>query len=166
MIRRPWVSLVRQRGLLDGRAVEHAFTGVAVLLFLAALVFLALQLVGCRPAEDPTAQRRAAVTTIAHGVAVADQACASIARAKVDARQGYELARACAFAYDAARLSLLAAEEKLDADNPADVACEIAQAIDYARQMAGLIEKHGGKLPPALRQSLPFASIVALGCAG
>ncbi len=146
--------------------VKDAFPAVCAIILLAALVFVAAHVAGCKPVEDPSAQRRAVVLTIANGVFVADQACASIARAKTDTREGYELARACAFAYDAARVSLIAADEKLDADNPDDVACEIAQALAYANQMAGLIEKHGGKLPPALRHAFQLAPLIAQECHG
>lgn len=165
MMRQRWVSGVWRRGFFDARVLEQALTGVAVLVFLGAVLFIASMLLSCRPVTDPGAQQRAAVLTLANGVAVADQACASVARAKTDAREGYELARACAFAYDAARVSLIAADEKLDRDGE-DVACEIEQAIDYARQMAGIIERHGGKLPKALLQAIEFAPLFAQGCAG
>jgi hypothetical protein len=165
VIRPRWVSGVWRRGFFDARALEQALTGLAVLVFLGAVLFIAGLLLGCRPVDDPGAQQRAAVLTLANGVYVADQACASVARGKTDAREGYELARACAFAYDAARVSLIAADEKLDREGE-DVACEIEQAIDYARQMAGLIEKHGGKLPKALVQAFEFAKLATLGCAG
>jgi hypothetical protein len=166
MMRQRWVSGVWRRGFFDARAVEQAITGVAVLVFIAAVLFVVIQLIGCKPVEDPTAHRRAVVLTIANGVYVADQACASIARGKTDAREGYELARACAFAYDAARVSLIAADEKLNMDQPDDVSCEVAQALAYAKQIAGLIEKHGGKLPPALRHAFELAPMLAENCAG
>jgi hypothetical protein len=165
MMRQRWVSGVWRRGFFDARAVEQAITGIAVVVFLAAVAFVCIQLMSCKPAEDPGASRRAAVLTLANGVYVADQACASVARAKTDTREGYELARACAFAYDAARVSLIAADEKLDREGE-DVACELEQALDYARQIAGLIEKHGGKLPKALVQAFQFAPLFASGCAG
>lgn len=163
--RQRWVSGVWRRGFFDARAIEQALTGVAVVIFIGAVAFVCAFLVNCKPADDPGASQRAAVLTLANGVFVADQACASVARGKTDAREGYELARACAFAYDAARVSLIAADEKLDREGE-DVACEIEQAIDYARQMAGLIEKHGGKLPKALVQAFQFAPLFASGCAG
>lgn len=162
-MRSRWVSGVWKRGFFDARPVRDALGMVLFLLFLALLV---LGVARCRPVDDPSAHHRAIVLTVANGVYVADQACASIARAKTDAREGYELARACAFAYDAARVSLIAADEKLDGNAPEDVSCEIAQAIDYARQMAGLIEKHGGKLPKALQHAFQLAPMLASRCAG
>lgn len=150
---------------MNGRDIERALTGVCLVVFFGAVIFIGIQLLtGCKPAQDPS-QRRAVVLTVANGVVVADKACASVARAK-GGEEGYRLALACAFAYDAARLSLVAADEKLDKDTPEDVSCEIEQALDYARQMAGLIEKHGGKLPRALEDAFRFASVVSLGCAG
>lgn len=151
---------------MSGYSIKEALRGFAVLCFLAAIAFVGLRcMAGCKNVEDPGGQRRAVVLTVANGVVIADKACASIARAK-GGDEGYKLAVACAFAYDAARLSLVTADEKLDRDTPEDVACEVEQALDYARQMAGLIEKHGGKLPRALKDALEFAAVVALGCAG
>lgn len=149
-----------------GYHIRETLRGLAVLLFLAALIVVGLRiLAGCTPAEDPSAQRRAVVLTIANGMVVGDKACASVARAK-GGEEGYRLALACAFAYDAARLSLVTADEKLDKEAPEDVSCEVEQALDYARQMAGLIEKYGGKLPRALADALRFAALVGTGCAG
>lgn len=149
-----------------GQHIKDAVAPVVFLVAIVGLVAIALGLTDCRPVADAGAHHRAIVLTLANGVAVADQACASVARAKTDPRDGYELAKGCAFAYDAARLSLIAADEKLDRDTPEDVSCEVQQALDYARQMAGLIEKHGGKLPRALVQAFELAPMLAQGCAG
>lgn len=165
MPRTSWWEDESQIRRIDARTwVQGAIPGICAIIFLGAVVFIITQLLGCKPAEDPSAQRRAAVLTIANGVFVADQACASIARAKADKQEAYDLAKSCAFAYDAARVSLIAADDKLDADSPEDVSCEIAQALAYARSMAGLIEKHGGKMPRALGHALQFASLAAEEC--
>lgn len=147
-----------------GYHIKEAFRGFAVLAFLGAVIFLALRCQGCKPVEDPGAHRRAIVVTLANGVYVADQACASIARAKAG-QDGYELAKGCAFAYDAARLSLVIADEKLDRDDD-DVACEVAQAFAYAKQMADLLQKHGGKLPKALQHAFTLAPLLGSLCNG
>jgi hypothetical protein len=132
-------------------------------LFLVAMAFIVMRFfLGCKPVEDPAAHRQAIVTSLAHGVKATDKACASIARAKKDE----QIAKDCAFAYDAARLSLDAAEDKLDADTPEDVACEVAQALAYASQMAAIIEKHGGKLPRALTYATPLAMTLGGLCHG
>lgn len=148
-----------------GKEIREALTPVCVILFVAALGFLAVRiLAGCKGVEDPGAHRRAIVVTLGNGVYVADQACASVARAKAG-QDGYELAKGCAFAYDAARLSLITADEKLDRDD-VDVECEVAQALAYARQMVALIEKHGGKVPKAMADALSLAPMLAEVCHG
>lgn len=159
MRRRPWVSLIRQRGIFDSRPVRDAVGAVLFLFFLAALV---LAVAKCKPVEDPGAQARGAVHALAYGVEAADLACASIARSKRDV----ELARECAFARDAAKLSLEAADESLDMGHDDEVPCQVGQALAYARQMAGLIRQHGGKLPRALEHAFLLAPMFAEVCGG
>lgn len=143
---------------MSGLSIRNA---IGPVLFLVAVGFIVARFfLGCKPVENPGAHHQAIVESLAHGVRVADQACASIARAKKD----LALAQDCAFAYDAARVSLVAAEDKLAQDTPQDVACETAQALAYANQMAGAIEKHGGKLPKALAYAFATAPMLAEMC--
>lgn len=148
---------------MSGYSIREALRGFAVLVFLGAIAFVGLRcMAGCKPVDDPSSQMQAVVPALARGVKAADGACASLARAKMDA----DLARDCAFAYDAARLSLQAADDALDADVQTDVPCQVAQALAYARQMAGLIEKHGGKLPRSLTYALTASLVVSEVCRG
>lgn len=144
-----------------GQFIKNA---IAPALFLCAVAVLVFLHCSCKPAEDPAAHHQAIVESLAHGVRAADQVCASIARAK-GGQAGLALASDCAFAYDAARVSIVAAEDKLAQDTPQDVACETAQALAYANQMAGIIEKHGGHLPKALVYAFTLAPLLARGCA-
>lgn len=146
-----------------GQHVKDALAPVVFLVAVVGLVAIALGLTDCTPAEDPSAHHQAIVESLAYGVRVGDQACASIARAK-GGQEGLALAKDCAFAYDAARVSLVAAEDKLAMDTPQDVSCEVAQALAYANQMAGVIEKHGGKLPRPLGHAFSLAPLLAAGC--
>jgi hypothetical protein len=145
---------------VSGNAIRKA---IPVVLFLCALGYVVFRSLGCKPVEDPGAHQRAIVVSLAHGVRAADKACASVARGK-GGREGYELARDCAFAYDSARLSLDAADEALDGTEAPDVPCQVAQALAYANQMAGLIEKHGGKLPKALVHAFALAPMLSERC--
>lgn len=145
-----------------GQHIKDALSPVVFLVAVVGLVALALGLCECTPVEDPSAQVAAVVPTLARGVKAADSACASIARAQGDA----QLARDCAFAYDAARLSLDAADDAIDGPDSSDVPCQVAQALAYARQMAGLIEKHGGKLPRSLAFALTSSTVLAEVCRG
>jgi hypothetical protein len=147
---------------MNGLRIRDAISPVVFLVGLVGLVAIALNLCDCKPAADPSTQMEAVVPALARGVKAADSACASLARAKMNA----DLARDCAFAYDAARLSLQAADDALDADVQVDVPCQVAQALAYARQMAGLIEKHGGKLPRSLSFALSSSAVLAGVCRG
>ena len=150
---------------MNARSIEHALTGVAILCLVGAVAFIVAALNGCKPADNPRAQARSVVLTIAEGVAVADMACASIARAKKDA----ELARECALARDEARTSLLMAEDALDASELAaaeKIPCAVAAAVASANRLVGLIEKQGGRVPPALADGLHLAPLLAGGCRG
>lgn len=149
--------------IFDSRPVRDVIGVVFFLLFLALLV---LGVARCKPVDDPGAQHRAIVQGLAYGVRAADQACASLARGAPVAREGYELARDCAFAYDAARVSLDAADEALDGEGEQDVSCHVAQALAYAQHMAALIEKKGGKLPKALVQAFSLAPMLGGLCHG
>jgi hypothetical protein len=149
---------------MNGQAIKEALSPVLFLVAVVGLTAIALSICdGCKPVENPGAHHQAIVESLAYGVSVADQACASIAKAK-GGREGFALAKDCAFAYDAARVSLIAAEDKLAKDTPEDVACETAQALAYANQMAGAIEKHGGKLPKALAYAFATAPMLAERC--
>ncbi len=150
---------------MNARSIEQALTGVAILVFLAAVIFVMAHLAGCKPAQSPRAQARSVVVTIAYGVQAGDQACASIARAKLDA----QLAKECAFAYDEAREALLIADDALDVselDAERKVPCAVAQALASASRLVGLIEKAGGRVPPALADGLALAPALAAGCHG
>ncbi len=150
---------------MNARSIEHALTGIAMLVFLGAVAFIAAALTHCSPAQNPRAQHRSIVLTLAEGVAVGDMACASIARAKSDV----ELARECAFARDDARESLIAAEDALDASDLAaaeKVPCAVAAALASASRLVGLIEKAGGRVPPALIDGLALAPLLTGGCNG
>jgi hypothetical protein len=146
-----------------GQYVKNA---LAPALFLTAVaVLVVIHCAGCKPAENPRAHARAVVVTLAEGVAVADLACASIARAKMDA----PLARECAFARDEARESLIAAEDALDATDSAKaggVPCMVAQAVTSASRLMGLIEKAGGRVPNALHDAMDLAPMLAGSCHG
>ncbi len=150
---------------VNARAIEHALTGIAMLVFLGAIAFIAAALTHCKPADNPRAQARSVVLTIAEGVAVGDVACASIARAKLD----LELARECAFARDEAREALIIAEDALDASDAAaaeKVPCAVSAALASANRLVGLIERAGGRVPPALADGLQLAPLLAGGCRG
>lgn len=147
-----------------GLAIRESLAPVLFIAAVVGVVAIALHC-GCEPAKDPRAHNRAVVLSIARGVEAADVACASIARAKKDA----PLARDCAFSRDAAKVSLEAAEDALDSDDPskaADVPCQVAQAVAYATALAGLVEKAGGKLPKALVDGFELAPMLAGGCRG
>ncbi len=148
---------------MNARAIEHALTGICILILLGAFAYIVASIGGCKPAENPRAHARAVVLTIAEGVAVGDKACASIARAKKDAG----LARECAFAHDEAREALITAEEALDASEAAaaeKVPCAVAAAVVSASRLVGLIERAGGRVPPALTDGLQLAPMLAGGC--
>jgi hypothetical protein len=129
-----------------------------------ALVLIAPMLTGCpSPASDPTAHESAVIVQLAHGVELADMACADIARAKKDA----DLARECDKARDAAKVSLEAAEDALDSRDEAaagNARCSFASALDSARHLADLILDAGGKVPPALMRAFELAPMLRGGC--
>lgn len=149
-----------------GRHVGDALRGLAVLVFFAAVAFVILRVMaGCKGVENPRAHARAVVVTLAEGVAVGDMACASVARAKMDA----SLARECALARDEARENLIMAEDALDATDSAkagDVPCMVKQAVASASRLMGLIEKAGGHVPNALNDAMELAPMLAGSCHG
>lgn len=152
---------------MNGRIIHEALSPILFMLACVGVIAIAHHACGCspRPAEDPRAQRRAVVLTVADGVKAADVACASIARAKRDAT----LARECDKARDEAAESLKAAEDALDAEDAAragDVPCMVAAAVSSASRLAGLIEHAGGKLPKAMLDGLQLAPMLAGGCHG
>jgi hypothetical protein len=147
---------------MSGYHIREALRELGFLLVLAGLALVVQHCTACTPAEDPAMHHQAIVESLSYGVRAADLACASVARAQKDEH----LASECAFAYDAARLSLTAAEDKLERDHPEDVSCEVSQALSYARQMASLIEKRSGKLPPSLGRAFALATLLAEGCHG
>ncbi len=150
---------------MNARSIEQALTGICILVLLGAVLFIIHVLACCKDVESPRAHARAVVLTVAEGVAIGDQACASIARSKSDA----DLARECAFARDEAKVSLESAEAALDsADSAAaeNVPCAVAQALASASRLAGLIERAGGKVPPVLLDGLHLAPQLSRGCNG
>lgn len=151
---------------MNGIDIRRALSGVAVLIFVAAVGFLAAHcLTACAQVENPRAQARAVVLEMAEGVSVADKACADIARAKKDA----VLARECDKYRDAAKTSLEAAEDALDSTDAAkagDIPCLVASAFDSATKLAELIRDAGGKLPNALQDAFDLAPMLSRGCHG
>lgn len=135
-----------------------------VLLFLFALLGVAAKC-GCRPANTPREQVRSVVLTVAEGVRVADEACASVARAKRD----LPLADACAAIVVQARDALLAAEEGVDAWGSAaagDVPCAVRNAAGSLSRILETIKSAGGKPPPAVEDALRLAPMLAGVCHG
>jgi hypothetical protein len=146
-----------------GQHVKDALSPVLFLVAMTGIAALVLSLCdGCRAVEDPSAQASDVVGALARGVRAADKACASLARSKGDEH----LAKDCAFAYDAARLSLTAADEMIDDNDLVGVPCNVAQALAYTRQMAALIERRGGQLPAALMRALSVAPLLSETCHG
>ncbi len=159
MIRQRWVSGTYTRGFFDSRPVRDAIGIVFFLLFLALLV---VGVARCKPVEDPSGQAADVVGALARGVRAGDRLCAQLARDRKDE----QLAKACAFAYDAARVSLDTADTMIDDGKLGDLPCVVAQALAYTRQMAALLEVRGVTLPPLLSRALGIAPAVTEACNG
>lgn len=140
--------------------------GRAALLFaavgLVALVLGLLLLEGCRAFESdvPRETARAAVVTTAEGVRLASDACAAHALATRD----LELARRCAAAYDAARLSLVTVAVGVDAWDTADrdsLTCAIRRASAELELLTRELERKGGRAPPLVVDSFRLVSALS-----
>jgi hypothetical protein len=148
-----------------GRDIHQALSGVAMIIFLGLVLFLAIALQHCTPAESPRAQIRGAVVTTAHGVKVLDEVCAALATARKDA----ELAADCADGYREARIGLLTAEAAIDATDAATagkLACALKHATLGVRMMTGAVERAGGKVPAAIEDALLLAAPIVGVCHG
>lgn len=129
---------------------------------LVALVFALLLLEGCRAFESevPREAARAAVLTTSEGVRLASDACAAHALATKD----LELARRCARAYDAARLSLVATAAGVDAWERADrdsITCAVRTASAELELLTRELEAKGGRVPPIVADSFRLVSALA-----
>jgi len=119
----------------------------------------------CKPAETPREQARSVVLTVAEGVRVADEACASVALGT----RNVELADTCASIVREAREALLSAEAGVDAWDAAgagDVPCAVAHASRALSSILATIERAGGKPPPAVDDALRIAPLLAGACRG
>lgn len=135
------------------------FAAVAVVLGFLALLALS----GCRVFESavPRETARAAVVTTAEAVRASSEACAAFSLANRD----LELARKCARAYDAARLSLIAIGTGVDAwDTWAardSVTCAARHASAELAVLVRELEAHGGRPPPIAADALALVSLLA-----
>lgn len=127
----------------------------------------ALGCAGSTPASQLPARdyARAGVMMVAEGVKVADDACATVAKAKSDAG----LAKTCADAYDTARASLTGAMALVDAWDSADqksYVCTVGHAVSALSSMASAVTTAGGPALPAIVQdALSFGGQLSKGCA-
>lgn len=129
------------------------------------LIATAVVLMGCRGANAPREQARSVVLTVAEGVKVGDEACASVALAKKDA----SLAEQCAALVSLARESLIAAEEGVDAWDAAAVSnlpCAVKSAATALSRLLGIVEAAGGKAPPVVEDALRLAPALTGACRG
>ena len=129
------------------------------------LIAAAIALMGCHGANAPREQARSVVLTVAEGVKVGDEACASVALAKKDAA----LAEQCAALVSLARESLIAAEEGVDAWDAAAVSnlpCAVKSAASALSRLLGIVEAAGGKAPPVVQDALLLAPALTGACRG
>ena len=119
----------------------------------------------CRPAETPRETARSVVLSVAEGVRVGDEACASIAIAKSD----LELAESCATFVREAREQLITAEEMIDAWQAGEtgrIACAVRDASSALGRLLDTVRRAGGKPPPAVEDALRLAPQLAGACRG
>jgi hypothetical protein len=122
-----------------------------------AYVILALGCAASRSAEPPVrAHVRGAVLAVALGVRVADDTCASTARATRDA----PLAERCDAVYKGGRAALLVAEAALDAADSTRSACAAAQGGRALRDLAALVSGAGAALTPAIVDGLAMVDVL------
>jgi hypothetical protein len=120
---------------------------------------------GCVPAQTPREQARSIVLTVAEGVRVGDEACASIAKAKRDV----SLAEGCAIVVAEARSALLVAEAGVDAWNAANegkLPCAVSAASSALGRILDTITRAGGRAPPAVADALKLAPLLTGACRG
>lgn len=140
---------------------KSAPSGPLAVLLVAAATSLASP--GCAPAKTPREQARSVVLTVAEGVRVGDEACASIAMAKRD----LQLAVGCAAVVAEAREQLLTAEAGVDAWDAADAGrlpCAVRSAADALSRLLETVKSAGGKTPPAVDDALRLAPLLAEAC--
>jgi hypothetical protein len=129
------------------------------------LIAAAFALMGCHGANAPREQARSVVLTVAEGVKVGDEACASVALAKKDAA----LAEQCAALVSLARESLITAEEGVDAWDATAVSnlpCAVKSAASALSRLLGIVEAAGGKAPPVVQDALLLAPALTGACRG
>ena len=115
--------------------------------------------------SSPRETARAAVILFAKTTAIADEACATLAKTKQDV----SIAKTCADAYDIARPALLAAEAGVDAwesGSKNEVACAVAKASNALTKIAETVKAGGGTLPLSVIDSLKFATSIVGECPG
>lgn len=126
---------------------------------------IACAFIGCHPAAAPREQARSVVLTVAEGVRVADETCASIALGTKSA----PLAEQCAAIVKQARESLIAAEDGVDAWDAAaarNLPCSVKAAASALSRILTVIENAGGKVPPVVADALRLAPTLAGVCHG
>lgn len=138
--------------------------------FVFGVVAAVAMLLGCSPAKAPSrATLRGELLTVAAGVKIADEACASLAESVASLGpshldQGITIADKCSKAYDEAVASLRVAADLIDAydDVSAGAAmCAVATAGHALHDIVDVIEVADPKLPPALEDALAAADAAA-----
>ncbi len=139
----------------------------AAVWFVAILLASLYSTCGCAPVKAPEtplrATARAAVSTLARAVALADHLCGERA---LDTKDVF-LADTCERAFNVARPSLLAAEHGIDAweaGHEGQVACSVAQAVVALEDMRKAVNAAGDAVPSLIDDALAVGNVVGGGC--
>ncbi len=133
--------------------MKRWFTG------LVAALSLALGVTSCTP-HISRAQARSALLAVAEGVALADKACGTAARA-LDIPDGVKLATACVKAYRSTRSALETAEGVVDAwaaNHDKQFLCAASHVARAFTSFTGVLTGAGVSLSPAIADGVSMAS--------
>lgn len=147
-----------------GRNIHDAISGIAMLLFLAAVAFIVASVLhGCASmGVADRAHARGAVIAGAEAVKAADQLCADVALTRRDA----ELAERCSRSYTFARAGLLITAHAVDHwDDPTarqSVACASRSVVQALNAISHELKAVSAPVPPIVDDALALAPLLGV----